>query len=235
MITATKSPSIALRPYQHEALAAIDYAVNHPKHWMSRPLVVLPTGTGKTVIFAHLIASQPRDGDWGLRALILVHRDELVRQTCEKLEMVDASLSVGVVKAERNEMEAEVIVASVQTLGRPDRLEQLAKYRPDWHGDYWDEPEEASFQVVIVDEAHHATAPTYRRVLDRLDWRYCIGFTATPERGDKAGLGQVWDGIVYQKSILEMITAGYLSDLRAMRITLRADLDQVHTRHGDFI
>jgi superfamily II DNA or RNA helicase len=93
---------------------------------------------------------------------------------------------------------------------------------------------------VIVDEGHHAVADSYLRVLEHLGCfseagPLTCGFTATPERGDKAGLGKVWERIVYQKSLLEMIVAGYLSDLRAVRVTLRADLDQVHTRHGDFI
>jgi ATP-dependent helicase IRC3 len=185
---------------------------------ITRPLVALPTGTGKTVIFSHLI--DQRVG----RSLVLAHRDELIRQTVDKLLLVNPDCKVGVVKAEENELFAPVVVGSVQTLSRPNRLEQMV---PD-------------FDTVIIDEAHHAPAATYQRVMEYLgcfepEGPLTVGFTATPERADKVGLGQVWDQIVYQKSLLEMITAGYLSDLRAVRITLKADLDQVHTRHGDFI
>jgi ATP-dependent helicase IRC3 len=122
---------------------------------------------------------------------------------------------------------APAVVASVQTLARPNRLAQLS----------------STFRTIVIDEAHHAVAESYRHILEELGsfcagWRgapLTVGFTATPERADKVGLGQVWQKIVYQQSMLDMITTGYLSDLRAMRITLKADLDQVHTRGGDFI
>jgi ATP-dependent helicase IRC3 len=215
MVTATKAPTIALRPYQEEAIEAINHA---EMGGIDRPLVALPTGTGKTVIFSHLIDQRPG------RALVLAHRDELIRQAVDKLLMVNPDFDIGIVKAEENEVSAPVVVASVQTLSRPNRLAQL-----------WQD-----FRTVIVDEAHHGVADTYQRILERVGsfgpgGPLTVGFTATPERGDKVGLGRVWEKIVYQKSLLEMITAGYLCDLRAIRITLKADLDQVHTRHGDFV
>jgi superfamily II DNA or RNA helicase len=122
---------------------------------------------------------------------------------------------------------APVVVASVQILARPNRLAQLSR----------------TFRTIVVDEGHHAVAESYRHILEELGsfcagWREApltVGFTAIPERADRVGLGQVWQKIVYQKSLLEMITARYLSDLRAVRISLKADLDQVHTRHGDFV
>src|ERR671919_2596176 len=212
---AVKPTALALRPYQEESIQAINAA---HEEGTTRPLIALPTGTGKTIIFAHLIAQ--RVG----RSLVLAHRDELIRQAADKLLMVNPDFNLGVVKAGENEVGAPVVVASVQTLSRPNRLAQVC----------------ADFPLVIVDEAHHSVADTYMRVLEHLgcladDGPLTVGFTATPERGDKAGLGQVWDKIVYQKTLLEMILAGYLCDLRAVRVTLRADLDQVHTCHGDFI
>jgi superfamily II DNA or RNA helicase len=215
MVTATKAPTIALRPYQEEAIEAINRA---EMDGITRPLVALPTGTGKTVVFSHLI--DQRAG----RALVLAHRDELIRQAVDKLLMVNPEFDIGIIKAEENEVSAPVVVASVQTLARPNRLAQLCR----------------DFRTVIVDEAHHGVADTYQRILEHVgsfvpDGPLTIGFTATPERGDKVGLGQVWQKIVFQRSLLEMITAGYLCDLRAVRITLKADLDQVHTRHGDFV
>jgi ATP-dependent helicase IRC3 len=215
MSTKTISPGLPLRPYQEEAIAAVNEAA---LEGLSRLLVALPTGTGKTVIFSHYI--DQREG----RALVVVHQDELVRQSSDKLRMVNPDLELGIVKAQENETEAPVVVASVQTLARTKRLEQL-------RGD---------FTTVVVDEAHHAVADTYRRVLEHVGsldegGPLTVGFTATPERADKVGLGQVWEKIAYQKSLLDMITAGYLCDLRAVRITIQADLDQVHTRHGDFV
>jgi ATP-dependent helicase IRC3 len=215
MSTKTISPGLPLRPYQEEAIAAINDAA---REGLTRLLVALPTGTGKTVIFAHYI--DQREG----RALVLAHRDELILQSADKLRMVNPDLELGIVKAKENETEAPVVVASVQTLARPKRLEQL-------RGD---------FTMVIVDEAHHGVADTYQRILEHVGslapgGPLTVGFTATPERADKVGLGQVWEKIVYQKNLLDMITDGYLCDVRAVRITIQADLDQVHTRHGDFV
>jgi ATP-dependent helicase IRC3 len=214
MTTATR-PSLDLRPYQEEAITAVNESY---EDGITRPLISLPTGTGKTIVFGHLLAR--RAGP----ALVLAHRDELIRQAVDKLLLVNPDFQVGVVKAEENDLSAPVVVASVQTLARPNRLAQLL----------------GGFRTVVVDEAHHGVAETYQRILEHVgslapDGPLTVGFTATPERADKVGLGKVWERIVYQKSLLEMITSGYLCDLQAIRITLKADLDQVHTRHGDFV
>ena len=179
MMTTLAPSSLALRPYQHEAIDEILAAI---ANGINRPLVSLPTGTGKTVVFAHLLAQR------GGRGLVLAHRDELLRQAADKLMLVAPGLNVGIVKAGENQVAAQVVVASVQTLSRPNRLEQLP-------GD---------IETLVVDEAHHAVAPTYLRILEYLgafntNGPLCVGFTATPERGDGAGLGAVWQKIVYQK------------------------------------
>jgi superfamily II DNA or RNA helicase len=215
MVTATNPGGIPLRPYQEEVIAAIKQA---EMDQVSRPLVALPTGTGKTVIFSHFIAQ--RAG----RHLVLAHRDELIQQTKDKLLLVNPDLQIGIIKARDNDLDAPVVLASVQTLSRRNRLEQLGQ----------------DFSTVTVDEGHHAVAETYRRVLDYLGvfsdaGPLTMGYTATPERADKVGLGQVWQKIVFQKSLLDMILAGYLADLRAVRVSLQVDLDKVGVRHGDFI
>jgi ATP-dependent helicase IRC3 len=185
---------------------------------ITRPLVALPTGTGKTVIFGYLLARRASP------ALVLAYRDELIRQAVDKLLLVNPDFETGVVKAEQNEVSAPVVVASVQTLARPHRLAQLCQ----------------DFRTVVVDEAHHGVADTYQRILEHVGslapgGPLTVGFTATPERADKVGLGQVWERIVYQKSLLDMITQGYLCDVRAVRVSLQVSLDQVHTRAGDFV
>jgi ATP-dependent helicase IRC3 len=206
--------SISLRPYQCEAVEAIEAA---ELRGLRRLLISLPTGTGKTIIFAMLITR--RRG----RSLILVHRDELITQAVEKLTFVDPRLDVGVVKAERNELDHRAVVASVQTLSRRRRLEQLG----------------TDFATVIVDEVHHAPAYTYELVLEYLSCfegygPLLVGVTATPERGDRGPLGHIFEQIVYHKSILEMIPA-YLSDLRAIQVQLvKADFNTLHLRNGDF-
>src|SRR5438093_10083871 len=203
------------RPYQHEAVAALLAAA---ARGVQRPLLVLPTGTGKTIIFALLV--QRRGG----RALILAHRDELIQQAVDKLHLVDPTMPLGVVQAERDELTAPTVVASVQTLSRRPRLARLV---PDFH-------------TIVIDEAHHAPAPSYRRILEychawRADGPLVVGVTATPARGDRQSLRQVFDGIVYQKTLVEMMQAGYLVDLRAMQVLLQADFDALRTQHGDFV
>src|SRR6266481_4215732 len=94
--------------------------------------------------------------------------------------------------------------------------------------------------TIVIDEAHHAPAPIYRRILDhcqawRSDGPLVVGVTATPERGDRQSLRQVFDRIVYQKTLVEMMQAGYLVDLRALQVLLQADFDALRTQQGDFV
>jgi superfamily II DNA or RNA helicase len=162
---------LPLRPYQEAAVQAIQDA---EREGISRPLVALPTGTGKTLIFSSLIARRPG------RSLVLAHRDELIQQARDKL-LVSPDFQLGIVKAAANEVTAPVVVASIQTLSRPSRLEQLA----------------GGFNTIVVDEAHHAVADSYQRILEHLGCfeaggPLTLGCTATPQRGDGVGLGQVW-------------------------------------------
>lgn len=205
-------PRFPLRPYQTQARDASIAAYARGVH---RHAIQIPTGGGKTIIFAHLIANR------GGRALVLAHRDELIEQAVEKLLMVAPGLDVGVVKAERNETDAGVIVASIQTLARERRVEQMPR----------------DFTTVVVDEAHHAAAATYRRVLDHVVGpnTLLLGVSATLDRADRVGPSTVFDEIVYECTILDLITAGYLSDIKALQIGIEANFAGLHKRHGDFI
>jgi len=228
-----------LRDYQSEAIKAVSDA------WttMQRPAVLLPTGSGKTVIFSHMISHSlylwgaREEHGWApvRRALILVHRDELADQAIDKLRQIAPTLHVGKVKAKDNEVGAQVIVASVQTLARQSRLDQLL------------ESEEAFGKIglVIVDECHHAVAESYKRIMRALgcfDDHYdeetstlTVGFTATMARGDGVGLGKVWQKVVYSKSVAWMIAKGYLVDVRAKTVDLDGlDLSQVKRSGGDY-
>lgn len=203
--------AVELRPYQAEAIAAIEEA---GRRGVRRPLLGLPTGTGKTVIFAALIRKR------GGRALVLAHRDELLAQATDKIRQIDPGTRLGLVKAEANDVEAPVLVASMQTLARESRLARLPR----------------QFETVVVDEAHHATADSYRRVLDWVGGSpLVLGVTATPERADSASLAEVWDEVVYSRSLLEMIRAGYLVDLRGLRVRLDFDFSRLRVSHGDFV
>jgi superfamily II DNA or RNA helicase len=203
---------IVLRPYQDEAIAALDDAV---ERGIPSGMVALPTGMGKTVVFSK----------WGVdrweTVLILAHRDELLKQAAEKFEMVEpqTAMSIGFVKAELNEVDKPIIVASVQTLASPARLAQLPKH----------------FDLIVVDEAHHATADSYRMILDGLEADFVAGFTATPERHDDGDLKKVFKEIVYGKSLLEAIEEGWLSNLRGVRVELEdLDLKSVKTTAGEY-
>jgi superfamily II DNA or RNA helicase len=204
---------IELRDYQAQDLELIEKAA---RERVRRPLVCHPTGAGKTVLFSHMIARRPG------RSLVLVHRDELVNQTVNKLTLIAPELRAGVVKAARDEHDADVVVASVQTACRPARLARLG-----------------GFSTVVVDEAHHAVAPTWRRVLRHLGSfgddgaTLTVGFTATPQR-DKGGIGEVWEQVVAYRSIRELIFAGYLSPVEGQTVQTSADFRQLAVTRGDF-
>jgi superfamily II DNA or RNA helicase len=204
--------ALALRPYQEQAITAVEDAL---ERGIQRPLIVLPTGTGKTVVFASLIARR------GGSALVLAHRDELLRQAADKLTVADRTIGLGVgfVQAERDDTHAPVVVASVQTLARQTRLERLPRH----------------FDTVVVDEAHHAAARSYKRIIAHLHASPLIlGVTATPRRSD-GRLGDVWQEVTFQRGIAEMIKAGYLADVRGIRVGLEAvDLDAVAQSGGDY-
>lgn len=218
----------ALRPYQAEALSAVLTAWQTGTH---RVGVSLPTGVGKTHIMAHLGAELVASGA-GWRVIYLVHRDTLVEQTVAKLRAtVPASVSIGVVKAERHEVGARVIVASVHTLRTPKRRAFLA-----------DLAERGVPLALVVDEAHVSRSATYmsvffdaRALVDSSQTRMA-GFTATWSRSDALGLGDVWQDIVYHKTIKWALDDGLLVRPRAVRIGVGADLAGVRTSSsgGDY-
>lgn len=172
-------------------------------------LVVLATGLGKTVVFTHL----KRNG----RVLILSHRDELVRQPEKYYE---GECSFGVEKASEHSDGEEVVSASVQSLSRPSRL---VRYSPD------------DFDTIIIDEAHHCAAKTYRQILDYFTGaKRKIGFTATPSRGDGVQLANIFDDIIFQRDLRWGIENHYLSRIRCEQISGGFSLKGVDKRTGDY-
>ncbi len=202
--------SIPLRDYQSEALDAIEAA---RKRGVRRQLVSHSTGLGKTVLAAHLMHSwQPQ------RCLFVVHREELIRQTVDKLTMLDPDVDVGIVRGRSDETDASVVVASVATLARNNRLARLGE----------------DFAVCVIDEAHHAAAVSYRHIVEALpDAELVLGLTATPTRGDGIGL-ECFDEITHSVSLLDGIEAGYLADLRGFIAGTDMDLSCVRRRGGDY-
>jgi superfamily II DNA or RNA helicase len=205
---------LELRDYQREATAAVRDAW---RRGISRAAVELPTGSGKTVIFAEMARDAHARGE---RPVVLVHRDELVRQAADKLHSAMPDAIVGKIQAEHNAVDADVLVASVPTLARERRRNQLT-----------------NVGTVVVDEAHHAMAPTYRTILHHFgsfNGLPTSGWSATLSRGDGKGLGDVWEEIVYEKDILWMIKHGYLVDVKGKKITVDGlNLAEVARTRGD--
>lgn len=203
-----------LRPYQQEAKKAI---FDQWASGVNKTLLVLPTGCGKTIVFAKVTEDCVRNGD---RVLILAHRGELLEQAADKI-MQTTGLHCAVEKAEQSCLGSwfRITVGSVQTLMRETRLARF--------------PEEY-FDTIIIDEAHHCISDSYQRVLHHFPEAKVLGVTATPDRGDMKNLGQVFESLAYEYTLPKAIKEGYLSPIKAVTIPLRVDLTGVGVQSGDF-
>lgn len=202
-----------LRPYQEESKNAVF------NEWekVDRTLLVLPTGTGKTIVFAKITEDCVRQGK---RVLILAHRGELLDQAADKLEK-STGLKCSVEKAEQTCLNSwyRVTVGSVQSLQREARLEKFNSHY---------------FDTIIVDEAHHAISDGYQRVLRHFDSAKVLGVTATPDRGDLRNLGSYFESLAYEYTLPRAIKEGYLCPIKALTIPLKLDISDVGVSSGDF-
>jgi len=203
-----------LRLYQMAAKKAIQ------EQWangISKTLLVLPTGTGKTIVFSKLIEDCVRDGE---RVLVLAHRGELLDQAADKLSKA-TGLGCATEKAEESCLGSwyRVVVGSVQTLMREKRLKQFPSN---------------FFDTIIIDEAHHCISDSYQRVLKHFDDAKVLGVTATPDRGDMRNLGQIFESLAYQYTLPKAIKEGFLCPIKAQTIPLKLDLTGVGQQAGDF-
>ena len=238
---------LTLRDYQNES---IDACARYGQKGGRRALVVLPTGCGKTAIFAHMAGSASR------KVLAIAHREELLAQAKASFEAANPDKLVEIEQADLHASpEADIVVASIQTLAvSPLRLKAL---------------DPANFSLIIVDEAHHSIARTYVEVLHHfglapavadltgalgLDARtvkaeirsrfedfvprssapYLLGVTATPSRSDGRGLEFLFDEMVYSRSIKEMVEAEWLTRIIGRRIPTEIDISGVGTTAGDY-
>ncbi|MFR8024060.1 DEAD/DEAH box helicase [Eisenbergiella massiliensis] len=203
-----------LRPYQIEAKNSIfeewDKGVN-------KTLLVLPTGCGKTIVFAKVTEDCVRRGD---RVLILAHRGELLDQAADKIKTA-TGLGCATEKAEETCLGSwyRITVGSVQTLMREKRLGQFPS-------DY--------FKTIIIDEAHHCISDSYQRVLQHFPDAKVLGVTATPDRGDMRNLGEYFDSLAYEYTLPKAIKSGYLSPIKALTLPLKIDMSGVGIQAGDF-
>ena len=193
----------ALRPYQTEAVMAVQSAWT--VHTLTRPAVVLPTGTGKSTVIAELAADARRRG---ARVILLAHRGELLDQMAASVGYVDPDGEpVGVMDKDRKEPERAIVAASFQTMTKAANLRAVGPR-----------------DVVLVDEAHHAPAKSYRGVLDNLGSFgprvLTCGFTATMVRADQEALGSIWEDVVYEKSLAWAISEGFLVTPRGKTVVM---------------
>ena len=211
MITTKK---IDPRPYQQKAAAAIH------REWDARnkkTLVVMPTGTGKTIVFASIVNDQVAEGE---HVLILAHREELLQQASDKLKMV-TGLETALEKAQNSALDSDkmVVVASVQTLSKQNRL---MKYPRDYFG------------TIIIDEAHHTAAKTYKGILEHFIDAKVLGVTATPDRSDMKSLSDIFDSLAFEYKLPDAIREGYLCKINTKTIPVEVDISKVHINAGDF-
>jgi superfamily II DNA or RNA helicase len=216
---------LALRPYQDEGLNGIRAQLRAKKKAV---LFVLPTGGGKTVTYAAMSQGAALKGN---RILILEHRKELIRQASLALgglgvrhQVIAPADKIADIRRAHVaklgwpmiEDAAHVAVASVQTLGR--RMPWLEEYDP---------------QIIVIDEAHHAVAGTWKRIIEACPKAILIGVTATPCRADGVGLIDVFDALVLGPSMRELIQMGYLLPARVYSVPLSEDLSNVAHKGGD--
>lgn len=210
----TMTKKIDSRPYQQEAAAAIH------REWDAgnkKTLVVMPTGTGKTIVFASIVNDQVAKGE---HVLILAHREELLQQASDKLKMV-TGLETALEKAQSSALDSDkmVVVASVQTLSKQNRL---MKYPRDYFG------------TIIIDEAHHTATKTYKGILEHFIDAKVLGVTATPDRSDMKSLSDIFDSLAFEYKLPDAIREGYLCKINTKTIPVKVDISKVHINAGDF-
>ena len=205
---------MSLRPYQQEAfekvLAEWDGGVK-------KTLLVLPTGTGKTIVFSKIAEECVRRGK---RVLIMAHRGELLEQAADKIYK-STGLQCSVEKAGETCLGQwyRIIVGSVQTLMHERRLK---KFKQDY------------FDAIIIDEAHHCVSDSYQRVLQHFNDSYVLGVTATPDRADLKNLGSYFESLAFEYTMPQAIKSGYLVPIKALTVPLKIDISMVGISAGDF-
>lgn len=203
-----------LRPYQQQAKDAI---FSEWENGIKKTLLVLPTGCGKTIVFAKVAEECVKGGS---RVLILAHRGELLDQAADKIGK-STGLGCATEKAEQTCIGSwfRIVVGSVQSMMREKRLNQFPN-------DY--------FNTIIIDEAHHCISESYQKVLRHFPDAEVLGVTATPDRGDMQNLGTVFESLAYEYTLPRAIKEGYLSPIKAVTIPLKIDMSAVGVQAGDF-
>lgn len=201
-----KLNGITWRDYQKRCFLTIR---DNYRNNVKSQLITSATGTGKRMMAIFIMAQFKKP-------LFLAHREELIGQALDDIDKFFPMKS-GVIKAERFELDKDIIVASPQTLHR--RLNKIPKDR---------------FDCIIVDEAHHYSSLTFRKALDYFDCKLLVGWTATPTRMDNLSLSDIFDKITFEYNIIDGIRDGYLAHLNAIRVKTDVDISGVKKQAGDF-
>lgn len=208
---------LELYNFQIESIEAVEEGW---RNGFQRLLIVLPTGTGKTLIMGKLVEKT------GATTLILESGIELVHQTAETLGWLCPEIKIGILQGRHKPpVDTQVIVASVQTLSRKECLNQWKDY---------------GVKLIICDEAHHVVASTYRKIIKQFgcfNEGACklLGLTATGKRADNVALGHVYEDIAYHRTLGEMIMENYLTDFKWLRIDTDVQLRELESgKASDF-
>ena len=205
-----------LRPYQEIAVQDASDALDKHKN----TIVVAPTGAGKTIMLSALIGKRYKKGK---KILILQHRDELVGQNKNKFSRVNPKISTSIVDASEKNWDGSAVFSMVQTLSRPNNLANMSK-----------------IDMMVIDESHHAIAETYTRIINKVkeanESVEIVGFTATPNRGDRKGLKGVFNNCSHQIEIANLIREGFLVPPKTFVIDVgvQQDLQNVRKTVSDF-
>jgi superfamily II DNA or RNA helicase len=211
---------VKLRDYQSDAVDSIEEHLAR----VDATLLVLPTGTGKTVVFAHAIKRFQSRG----RAMVIAHREELLDQARDKIEMVTGirpDLEMADSRADEGWLKAPIVVSSVQTQTAGRTAKRYTRFDP------------GEFGLLIIDEAHHAPADTYREVITHYQKNprlKVLGVTATPDRHDGEALGQIFDSVAFDYEITDAIAEGWLVNVTQKYLSVMVDFGGVPIVLGDF-
>ena len=205
---------VTLRPYQDQAYHSV---INEWEGGTQRTLLVLPTGTGKTIVFAKIAEKCVGNGE---RVLILAHRGELLDQARDKIKTV-TGIDSALEKAKDSALGSmfPITVGSMQTLQNDKRLSEHP------HNYY---------NTIIIDEAHHSLSAGYKKIIEHFPGAKLLGVTATPDRGDKRNLGQIFESIAFEYDMRSAIMDGYLCPIKVQTIPLDIDISSVKVSAGDF-
>lgn len=209
----------SLRPYQEAAVASIFEAFEQNRS----TLCVAPTGTGKTQIFCEVVRRfHPK------RTMILAHREELITQAFHRIRQFGLNPDVEMADqyaSEHSYARADVVISTVQTQGAGRSRARMERFNPH------------DFGLLVADEAHHYTAPSFRKVIDYYKQNpdlKVLGVTATPDRADEEALGQIFETVAFDYEILDAIKDGWLVPVNQQLVTVEGlDFSQVRTTAGD--